>query len=143
MKSLITAALFVILFSAQAAADEVVYLMDYTDQNGNRITYETTKETLERCPVWKMEEEVPFPIHKAVEVTTRWAKEKYPNFTDFDIVNISLCQMWEEKHKGTWYYNISINANVDLNGINANSYFSVLVLMDGTIVEPRSSKEGK
>lgn len=143
MKKFMIAVLAVILFPMQAVAGEVVRLTEFTDENGKRIVYETTKDVIEKCPIWRMDEEPPFPIHRAVELAMQWIREKYPKFTNFDIVNISLSKTWNEKYKDMWYYSIFFNANVDLNGIKASSYFTVLVLMDGTVVGPSSPKNNE
>ncbi len=140
MKGLITAALAFIVFSTPVLAREVVNLTMYTDENGKTTVFETTQDVLERCPAWKMDQEPPLPIYKAVELATQLMKEKYPKFTDFDINSISLSKIWDQKYQDRWYYSIGVNANADLDGIKANSYFNVLVLMDGTVVEPISPK---
>ncbi|MFA5339389.1 MAG: hypothetical protein WC317_04460 [Candidatus Omnitrophota bacterium] len=140
MKRLVIAVLGIFLFSTQAIAGEVVRLTEHVDENGKRTIYQTTRDVLEKCPEWKTSEELPLPVHKAVEIATQWVKEKYPKFVNFKVVNISLSEIWDDKYKDRWYYSISVNGNVDLDGIRANSYFSVMVLMDGTIVGPSLPK---
>jgi len=71
---------------------------------------------------------------------TEWIKNRNKKFTEWDIVSISLGKIWDSEIKNKWYYSISVNGTVDVDGIKANSFFSVIVLMDGTIVEPTSKK---
>jgi hypothetical protein len=140
MRNLGIAVLVVLLFSAQAIANEVVRLTEHIDVNGKRTVFETTKDILEKCPVWKMDREPPLPIHKAVEIAAQWIKKKHPKFTSVNIVSISLSKIWDQKYQDRWYYSIAANAIVDLDGIKASSYFSVMVLMEGTVVGPSSPK---
>ena len=140
MKKSILAVLGIILFAAQAMAGEVVHLAEHMDDNGNRTVFQTTRDVLDKCPTWKMDKEPPLPIHKAVEIAKQWIKKHHPAFTDSKILSISLSKIWDQKYHDRWYYSVSSNATVDVGGIKASSYFSVIVLMDGTVVGPRAPK---
>jgi hypothetical protein len=121
-------------------AGDIVRLTEHIDEHGKRTVYNTSKTVLEKSPPWKLDKEPPFPIHKAVATAERWIKEKYPKFTEIHIVSVSLSPIWDDKYKDRWYYSITAQAGADLDGISANSYFSIMVLMDGTVVGPSVPK---
>jgi hypothetical protein len=136
MKRYILTVLAFTLFAAPALASDVVRLTEHIDEHGKRTVFVTTRTVLEKCPTWKVDKEPPYPIHKAVAVAQEWIKKKYPKFTSFRIVNVSLSPIWDEKYQDRWYYNVAASGAADLDGISASSYFSVMVLMDGTVVGP-------
>ena len=121
-------------------ADERVRITEHRDANGKSTYWYITQERLAQIPDWKPDVSLPLPIEKAVGKATEWIKNRSTKFTERDIVTISLGKIWDSEMKDKWYYTISVNGTVNVDGIKANSFFSVIVLMDGTIVEP-SSKE--
>ncbi|HUL01420.1 MAG TPA: hypothetical protein VLX29_11310 [Nitrospirota bacterium] len=139
MKYIITI-VCLILISTVAVAGETVRLTEHIDEHGKRTVFVTTKKILEKCPTWKLDKEPPLPIYKAVGLAQEWIKKKYPKFTAVQIVSISLSPIWEHEYKDRWYYSVTAQASADLDGVTANSYFSVMVLMDGTIVGPSTPK---
>ena len=139
MKTFIIAATFVMVFAFQAAAD-VVKLTESIDEHGKRIEYVTTTNVLEKCPTWTVDKEPPYPIHKAIDVARQWIKKRYPKFTSYKIVNISIRPIWDLSFKERWYYGVTVNAAADLDGVSASSVFNILVLMNGTVIEPTSPK---
>jgi len=141
----IVAASFVLLFAlaSKGIAGDTVRLTEHIDEHGKRTVYNTTKAILEKSPSWKIDKEPPFPIHKAVAIAEHWIKEKYPKFTDVHIVYISISPIGDPKYKNKWYYSIAAQAGADLDGISASSYFSVMVLMDGSVVGPSVPKNNE
>ena len=140
MKKLLIAIFGVILFTTQGIASEMVRITEYVDEHDKRTAYVTTFDVLKKCPEWTLDKEPPLPINKAVDIAAQWAKKKYPQIQNQTVVSISLSEIWNEKFKNRWYYTVSFNAGADLDGINANAFFNVIVLMDGTVVGPTTSK---
>lgn len=143
MKQYIIAVLAFTLFAAPALARDVVHLTEHIDEHGKRTVFVTTRAVLEKCPTWKLDKEPPYPIHKAVAVAQDWIKKKYPKFTSFRIVSVSLSPIWDRNFEDRWYYSVAASAAADLDGISASSYFSVMVLMDGTVVGPSAPTNDK
>jgi len=137
MKKIIaTSFVLLLVLAGNGIAGDSVRLTEHIDEHGKRTIYKTTKAILEKSPSWNLDKEPPFPIHKAVAIAERWIKEKYPKFTNVSIVSVSLSPIWDHKNKDKWYYSIAAQAGADLDGISASSFFSVMVLMDGTVVGP-------
>ncbi len=121
-------------------ANERVRITEHLDANGKSTCWYITQERLAQIPEWRPDVSLPLPVEKAVGKATEWIKNRNKKFTEWDIVSISLGKIWDSEIKNKWYYSISVNGTVDVDGIKANSFFSVIVLMDGTIVEPTSKK---
>ncbi|MFA5073209.1 MAG: hypothetical protein WC539_04865 [Nitrospirota bacterium] len=136
MKKYIITILTFSLFTVKGFASDIVHLTEHVDESGKRTVFVTTRAVLEKCPNWKLDKEPPYPIHKAIAVAQQWIKKKYPRFTNFRIVSISLMPIWDRNFKDRWYYSIAASAATDFDGISASSYFSTMVLMDGTVVGP-------
>jgi len=130
----------VILFSTVSMAGERVRVTEHVDEHGKRTVFFTTKQVLEKCPAWKLDKEPPFPTYKAVGLAQAWIKKKYPKFSSVHTATISISPIWDNDFRDRWYYTVTSEASADLDGVTANSYFSVIVLMDGTIVEPSAPK---
>jgi hypothetical protein len=121
-------------------ADEHVMITEHRDANGKSTYWHITRERLAQIPEWKPDVSLPLPIEKAAEKATGWIKSRNTKFTELDIVSISLGKIWDSEMKNKWYYSVSVNGAVNVDGIRANAFFSVIVLMDGTIVEPTSKE---
>lgn len=122
--------------AAVAAADERVRITEHRDASGKSTYWFITQEGLTNIPEWKVDGPLPLPVEKAVAKATEWIKKRNAKFTEWDIVSISLGKIWDSDIKNRWYYSVSVNGTVDVDGIKANSFFSIIILMDGTIVEP-------
>jgi hypothetical protein len=141
MIKIISVSLILLLaLASKAFAGDTVRLTEHIDEHGKRTVFNTTKTIIEKNPSWNLESDPPYPIHKAVDQAKEWIKQKYPKFTNVQIVSISLSPIWTHKFKDKWYYSISAQAGADLDGISASSFFSVMVLMDGTVVGPSVPK---
>ena len=136
MKNFLLSILIIFVFTGNGIASEIVQITDHIDENHNRISYRTTKEILGKCPDWKLDKEPPLPVSTATEIANTWIKKKYPKFNKFSIAAITLSKIWDREYQNKWYYSISVNAFADIDGINTRSFFSVIILMDGSVVEP-------
>lgn len=125
-----------VMLASKGLACNTVRLTEHIDEHGKRTVYEAAKTDVEKSPFWKLDKEPPLPVHKAVAIAKQWIREKYPKFTDVHIFSVSLSPIGDFKYKDKWYYSITAKAAADLDGITASSFFSVMVLMDGTVVGP-------
>ncbi|MCP4695847.1 MAG: hypothetical protein GY862_03200 [Gammaproteobacteria bacterium] len=78
-------------------------------------------EKMKSAPSWNPGNELPVSIVQAVRITLNWAKSNYKPVEDVFISEIKLNQ----REKGFWYYYI-----------NFKKHPPVLILMDGSLVEP-------
>ena len=122
--------------AAVAVAGERVRITEHRDANGKSTYWFITQEELTNIPEWKVDGPLPLPVEKAVAKATEWIKKRNAKFTEWDIASITLGKIWDSDVKNRWYYSVSVNGTVDVDGIKANSFFSIIILMNGTIVEP-------
>ena len=76
---------------------------------------------LKSAPSWNPGNELPVSIVRAVRMSLDWAKSNYKPAEDVCISEIKLTQ----REKGFWYYYINFQKHPPL-----------LILMDGSLVEP-------
>jgi hypothetical protein len=118
-----------------ATASERVRITEHLDANGKATYWFITQEQLGKIPEWKPDSPLPLPVEKAAGKATEWIKNRNARFNEWDIVSISLQKIWDTDKKNKWYYMISVNGTVDVDGIKANTFFFIIILMDGAIVE--------
>ncbi len=123
-------------FAAVANAGGRVRITEHIDADNKSTYWFITQEALTNIPEWKVDGPLPLPVEKAVAKAMEWIKKRNAKFTEWAVASISLGKIWDSDLKNRWYYSVSVNGTVDVDGIKANSYLSVIILMDGTIVEP-------
>ena len=148
MRNLIVVIAVLVLVGRGIASETVCLTPVQTTENGMRTVLATTRDVLDKSPDWSLEKEPPLSIHDAIAAANGWAKNKYPQLTNLTLRSISLSRFpvswdrqptaWPPKPKDKWYYMLSMQAAVELDGINAGANFQVIVLMDGTVVGPSS-----
>ena len=121
-------------------ASEKVGITEHRDEKGKSTFYSTTTEVLSRSPSWDSTGNPPLSLGDATIKARNWIKTKYPSFKTEDVENISLGKIWNQEIKNRWYYTISLRARATVDGIETENFFSVIVLLDGNIIDP-SEKE--
>jgi hypothetical protein len=96
---------------------------------------------MERAPRWTdLNSEPPIALIKATQIALQWAKLEYHRFDDVEINEINLRKSYCSSLSDTWYYVIDFAPIIDGNRILGSGYFAA-VLMDGTVVGPKRSKQ--
>ena len=108
-------------------------------KNGKKIRIDIPPEKLESTPKWiSVDSELPLGINKASEIGLTWARNKYNEYDDLRIVLISLSGFDCWGRNGYWYYKITFAPIKNGREYRTASEYMVVVLMDGSIIEPIS-----
>ena len=126
--------------AAATLAEGRVRITEHVDADGKSTFWYITPERLAKLPAWKTDAPLPLPIEKAIAQATAWIKLRHAKFTEWEIVTVSLGKIWDSDTKNRWYYSVSVNGTANVDGVRASSFFSVIVLMDGSVVEPTEQK---
>jgi hypothetical protein len=109
--------------------------------DGKVSDYSISEIRAEKLPKWDPTQPViPLPIHSAVAKAQVWVKTLNPKFDSFVPARIGLGCVCYGKFSGLWYYTISLDGIVGGKRMHGPD-FGAVVLMDGSIVEPREKKE--
>lgn len=130
-----------LLVATAASAGDRVQLMVNTDEAGRRSYYMADAATLEKCPSWDLKVEPPLPVTEAVAKAKDWLKRKQASFLIDDVTSIGLMKIWATGVKDKWCYSIHFQGRASVDGIPGDKNFLVVVLMDGSIVQPSDKKE--
>lgn len=68
-----------------------------------------------------------------------WLQNAFPKMSSFRLHSYGLSTAGSSRAPNRWYYTFDFFGDVDGSTVT-NSKFSVMVLMDGTVIEPRESK---
>ncbi len=122
---------------SSAAIERTIEITHHVDVDGTKTYYKTTDKILATSPVWRPGDgNPPLSIDAAVKSATKWVSEKHPSFRFHNIACISLGSIWDSDLKDRWHYTVSINMKADVDGVQVNRFFHVIVLMNGEIVPP-------
>jgi len=102
--------------------------------------YSIIEPLAERQPKWDpAQTPPPLATPQAVTKARAWLKSKHLKFDGFEPVNIDLRRVSYGRFTGLWYYTIKFNGLVG----QVRTYspeLETVVLMDGTVVEPKPGK---
>ena len=132
--------LFVLLSPPIGRASERIGITEHRDEKGKNTYYSTSPELLSRSPSWDLTGNPPLSIEAAVTKAKEWIRTRYPSFIPEEVVNISLGRIYEPEIGNRWYYTVSLQARTTTDGVDTEKFFSVIVLLDGSVVEPSDSK---
>lgn len=121
-------------------ASEKIRITEHRDEKGKSTFYSTTSEVLTRSPSWDATGNPPLSLGDAITKAKDWMKTKYPSFKAQEVENISLGKIWDQEIKNRWYYTIALQARATIDGVDTDKYFSVILLLDGSIVEPSETE---
>jgi hypothetical protein len=132
---------FILPFSSFASNINEVHLSEYTDINGVKTKFVTSLDVILKTPEWKENmSNPPLPLPKAVSLATVWMKKRNPKFDDFIVSGITIRRIGSSDLRNRWDYLIDFNAIVDRRTVYGSTFVAI-VLMDGTIIEPKITKK--
>jgi len=109
------------------------------------VTYEYSMplKRAEKLPSWVPGSgSPPLSIGAAVRTGEEWLKKRNPEIKRFDVSNVTIAKMmtYTPSFGDRWYYRISFDPVVAAQRLYGGQ-FTVVVLFDNTIVEPRVRKQ--
>lgn len=118
---------------AVAQTNRVMLLESRSD--GKTQYYMVSHEVLAKCPKWDAATEPPLAISQAVTRAKEWLKGRFPRCTVHEANSITL----EQFAPSLWFYRIEVGRHGPTNIVCRT--VTVIVLMDGSVVEPSEKRE--
>ena len=137
MRTVCIGVLLSTLFVTNLLAQEFL-LTKYVDSNGRKLAFNIEQSKLRNYPEWNADSPIPLELHKAVEIAKSWANKRHENNFKFQASQILLQRLTE---KNCWYFMVMLTAYTKTNDILVPSNEIVVVLLDGSVVEPKIEKE--
>ena len=118
-----------------------VCLTQNMDENGVRTYFMAPRAAVSNSPSWTLKSEPPMPITQAMVLVRKWLKSKHPSFTFEEMSYLTLAKIWNTDFPNRWYYSMMMQGRATVDGTEVSKCFSVIMLMDGTVVEPCDKEE--
>ena len=112
-----------------------VTLSEYMQEDGTSLKSTIPLDTFLNTPEWNGQGAPPLSLVKAVDIAAICAKERYPQFSSFELCKVDLSnQSTDDLQAKRWVYHCSFFASGGTNSIQPGELADVYVLMDGTAV---------
>jgi hypothetical protein len=140
--------IFVILgaiaaFAAHAQSSSPVFLLGQGDMT-TMHNWELPRKQYEALPRWSPTDGAPpLAVNKALEIGGTWIKKRHPDVKQFDALSLSFvragcCVSGDER----WFYRMDFQPVVSGQRMYGGQFIAI-VLMNGTVVEPRLESRGQ
>ena len=128
-----------------AQSRPVITITNAIGQDGTRYQYEISQERADRLPLWdqRVAPEAPLSMSAARKAAEAWLTARTPEIKTFELASQLFVRMScgvDRSRVGCWYYRIVLDPVVGGRRLNGGGDFTVVVLLDGSIVEPRVDK---
>jgi TonB family protein len=113
------------------------------DRNSTRFVYEISQERASGLPTWEQQaaSEPPLSISEARKTAETWLMSRTPEVKTFELNALSLSRTPAPpgtcRGGGCWYYRLTFDPVIAGRRLPGAGDFTVIVLIDGSIVEPR------
>ena len=120
------------------------------DRDGTRHVFEVGVDRVDRLPRWdqQLSPEPPLTASEARQTAERWLRERHPKVTRFELLALGLSRVFPPPGPGPlatlgcWHYRVSFEPFAGERRMAGGSEFVAVVLLDGSIVEPRLETKG-
>ena len=126
--------------TAEQLANRIIYLIGINQSDGPNLVYEATVETIRNSPKWDGIGEPPLGIAKATDAAIKYFIPIYPD-AQYEVDAVMLQRIPSINTINCWFYKIDIRYTIIINGVITPKSTSVMMLLDGNIIEPRISNE--
>ena len=118
-----------------------VHMGSHSDMNGVSTLFCASYDSVMKTPEWDGNSDtLPLKLSEAIAIGQKWLKKAYPKLDDFQIREISISRVGNSEIKDRWYYSFDFQAVVGCRTL-FGSPFIVKILMDGSVVEPKITKD--
>ena len=137
-RGLLTLTLLAACEVASAAPYEHAIRTAY-QEDGTEIEWHVSDAQFLKTPEWKFDgkSSPPFGMSDAYQRAHAWLKKTFPKMSSFRLREYSVSTAGSSRVPNRWYYTFEFFGDLD-GSVVTNSRFSVMVLMDGTIIEPKA-----
>ncbi len=111
------------------------------EDDGGEIGWYVSDSMFMKTPEWKFDgkSSAPLGMPSAYQTAYGWLKKTFPKMSGFKVRSYGLSTAGSSMAPNRWYYTFDFVGDLD-GSMVMNSRFSVMVLMDGSVVEPRKIK---
>jgi TonB family protein len=128
-----------------AAAGAMILVTTTFGQDGTRYIYEIPGERANALPQWepRLAPEPPLSMSAARKAAESWLTSRIPEIKTFEVSSLFFAKVFQGLPTGPcrtvscWYYRITFDPVVGGRRLAGGSDFAAVVLIDGSIVEPR------
>ena len=133
--------LMVVCGFASAATPQHAIRTAY-EEDGREIGWYVSDSQFLKTPEWKFDgrSEPPLSMPVAYSRAYGWVQKAFPKMSSFRLRSYELSTAGSSRVQNRWYYTFDFFGELDGSTVT-NSKFSVMVLMDGTIIEPRQEQQ--
>lgn len=122
-----------------------ITLFQAESPEGDLLTYAVSEERMEATPSWTGKGEPPLSVAAALRVSATHLEAANPNRKSFrpHYITLNLSEIMGKDRSYYWYYAIVYEPETYLTRVasDVNERYAVVVLLDGTVVDPRSQRE--
>jgi hypothetical protein len=126
-----------VMLTGMCAGEDMIELSSVQEQGGKKLlTWSVSAELFRKQSSWEPErQEIPLSPHEAVRIALTWLQKQGGVTNDSKVLRIDL-YAHRSAQESQWYYYIDL---APLTGANRRltERRQVIVLLDGTVVEPR------
>jgi hypothetical protein len=124
--------------SAESASDHEHPIRTSYSEDGKEIGWYVSDSKFNETPEWKFDgkSSPPLSMPDAYQRAYVWLEESFPKMSSFKLRSYGLSTAGSSRAPNRWYYTFDFFGDLD-GSMVTNSKFSVMVLMDGTVVAPR------
>lgn len=116
-------------------------LTEASARDGTRYIFEVGEDIIVATPSWDGKTELPIGFLQAVSIASEWVAERCPG-KEVELQGISLNRVYTRGILDKWYYFVHIDLKFNDSVLFHGTHF-VVVLLDGTVVEPQVENEIK
>ncbi len=126
---------------ADAAGTAEYPIRSSNEADGTKIGWYVSDAHFLKTPKWIFDgkNSPPLDMPAAHQRAYDWLKRSFPKMSSFKLRSYGLFSSGNSRAPDRWYYTFDFVGDLD-GSMVMNSRFSVVVLMDGEIVEPREVK---
>ena len=133
---------FLAVSLARASAAQMSTLATSADQDGRRYVYEISQDRADALPQWDQQAtpDPPLSMGEATKAARAWLTSRTPEIKIFELSALNLLNVPARPgtcRRGCWFYRMNFNPVIGGRRLAGGGDFTVVVLMDGSIVEPR------
>ena len=126
-------------------ASALILVTTTVGQDGTRYLYEISQERADALPQWDQRSapDPPLSMSAAKRAAESWLTSRIPEVKTFDVSSLFFAKVFPaapadpRRIAVCWYYRITFDPVLGGRRLNAAGDFTVVVLLDGSIVEPR------
>jgi TonB family protein len=120
----------------------MVFVASSRGQDGTMYTWEILQQRGNAQPTWDPATmpTPPVSIADATKVADAWLKQQAPELKTFVLTSLTLFRMQPYMWPDRWYYRLEFDPIVAGRRLSGAGNFVAVVLLDGSVVEPRVDK---